>query len=135
MLSYKPLQEKSAFRLYCKGIGLNISQYDSVSKDLDLYKEDSKWKDIIKKSKKFVGVIESISPSPCSMVIYDKDVSEEIGLIKTTDKICCLLDGYNCDKYKYLKNDYLKVEVWKLIQRVCEKANIPIPSIIELEKK
>lgn len=135
MLSYKPLQEKSAFRLYCKGIGLNISEYDSISKDLDLYREDSKWKDIIEKSKKFIGVIESISPSPCSMLVYDHNVSEEIGLIKTTDKICCLLDGYNCDKYKYLKNDYLKVEVWKLIQRVCEKANIPIPSIIELEKK
>lgn len=135
MLSYKPLQEKSAFRLYCKGIGLHISQYDSISKDLDLYKEDSKWKDIIEKSKKFVGVIESISPSPCSMVIYNKDVSEEIGLIKTTDKICCLLDGYNCDKYKYLKNDLLKVEVLELIQKVCKMANIPIPNITELESK
>ena len=135
MLSYKPLQEKSAFRLYCKGIGLHISQYDSISKDLDLYKEDSKWKDIIEKSKKFIGVIESISPSPCSMLVYDKNVSEEIGLIKTTDKICCLLDGYNCDKYKYLKNDVLKVEVWSLIRQVCDMAKIPIPNIEELELK
>ena len=135
MLSYKPLQEKSAFRLYCKGIGLNISEYDSISKDLDLYREDSKWKDIIEKSKKFIGVIESISPSPCSMLVYDHNVSEEIGLIKTTDKICCLLDGYNCDKYKYLKNDILKVEVWSLIRNVCNRANIPIPNINELEEK
>lgn len=135
MLSYKPLQEKSAFRLYCKGIGLNISEYDSISKDLDLYREDSKWKDIIEKSKKFIGVIESISPSPCSMLVYDHNVSEEIGLIKTKDKICCLLDGYNCDKYKYLKNDILKVEVWSLIRNVCNRANIPIPNINELEEK
>lgn len=135
MLSYKPLQEKSAFRLYCKGIGLNISEYDSISKDLDLYREDSKWKDIIEKSKKFIGVIESISPSPCSMLVYDHNVSEEIGLIKTTDKICCLLDGYNCDKYKYLKNDILKVEVWSLIRNICNRANIPIPNINELEER
>ena len=135
MLSYKPLQEKSAFRLYCKGIGLKVSEYDSVSKDLELYRDDSKWKDIIEKSKKFIGVIESISPSPCSMIVYDKDVSEEIGLIKTTDQICCLLDGINCDKYKYLKNDILKVSVWDLIRNVCLRADIPIPSITELETK
>lgn len=135
MLSYKPLQEKSAFRLYCKGIGLRVSEYDSVSKDLELYRDDSKWKDIIEKSKKFIGVIESISPSPCSMIVYDKDVSEEIGLIKTTDQICCLLDGINCDKYKYLKNDILKVSVWDLIRNVCLRADIPIPSITELETK
>lgn len=135
MLSYKPLQDKSAFRLYCKGIGLKVSEYDSVSKDLDLYKGDSKWKDIIEKSKKFIGVIESISPSPCSMIVYDKDISEEIGLIKTTDQICCLLDGINCDKYKYLKNDILKVSVWDLIRNVCLRADIPIPSITELETK
>ena len=135
MLSYKPLQEKSAFRLYCKGIGLKVSEYDSVSKDLELYRDDSKWKDIIEKSKKFIGVIESISPSPCSMIVYDKDVSEEIGLIKTTDQICCLLDGINCDKYKYLKNDILKVSVWDLIRNVCLRADIPIPNITELESK
>ena len=135
MLSYKPLQEKSAFRLYCKGIGLKVSEYDSVSKDLELYRDDSKWKDIIEKSKKFIGVIESISPSPCSMIVYDKDVSEEIGLIKTTDQICCLLDGINCDKYKYLKNDILKVSVWDLIRNICLRADIPIPSITELETK
>lgn len=135
MLSYKPLQDKSAFRLYCKGIGLKVSEYDSVSKDLDLYKDDSKWEDIIEKSKKFIGVIESISPSPCSMIVYDKDISEEIGLIKTKDQICCLLDGINCDKYKYLKNDILKVSVWDLIRNVCLRADIPIPSITELETK
>ena len=39
------------------------------------------------------------------MLLYDKNVSEEIGLIKTKEGICCNLDGYNCDVYKYLKND------------------------------
>jgi len=106
MISWKPLQEASAFRLWCKGIGLEISEYDSVAKDLDSYKNDNQWKQIIEDSKRFVGVIESISESPCSMCLYYKPLRRELGLVRTPKgKICCLLDGYNCDKYKYLKND------------------------------
>ena len=72
---------------------------------LEQYENDEYWGKIIKDSKVFKGVVESISESPCSMLLYDKNVSEEIGLIKTKEGICCNLDGYNCDVYKYLKND------------------------------
>lgn len=134
MLAWKPLQDSSAFRTYCKGIGKDISEYDDVAKNLELYENDSKWKDIIKESKRFVGVIESISESPCSMLLYDKPVRKELGLVRTSkDKLCCLLDGYNCDKYKYLKNDYLTVTVWAIIRDVCKLANIPIPTIREMD--
>lgn len=134
LVSFKPLQRASAFRLYCKSIDMKIKEYDEVAKDLDRYVDDKKWKDIIKESEHFVGVVESISPSPCSMLLYDKPVDEEIGLIRTKDGICCNLDGYNCDKYKYLKNDYLKVQVWSLIRKTCELANIKIPTIDELNE-
>lgn len=134
MISWKPLQESSGFRLYCKAIGLEIGEYNEIAKDLDRYKEDPKWKPIIEESKRFIGVVEGISESPCSMVLYDKDVRSEIGMIKTPNgKICCLLDGYNCDKYKYLKNDYLTVTVWAIIRDVCKLAEIPIPTIKELD--
>ncbi len=134
MLAWKPLQDASAFRTYCKGIGKDISEYDNVAKNLELYENDNKWKDIIKESKRFVGVIESISESPCSMLLYDKPVRKELGLVRTSkDKLCCLLDGYNCDKYKYLKNDYLTVTVWSIIRDVCKLANIPIPTIKEID--
>ena len=66
MIAWKPLQDASAFRVYCKGIGKHISEYDDVAKDLDLYAEDKKWKPIIQESRRFVGVIESISESPSS---------------------------------------------------------------------
>lgn len=133
MISWKPLQESSAFRLYCKSIGKNINDYNDIAKDLDKYRDDEYWKPIIEDSNKFVGVVEGISESPCSMLLYDKNVSEEIGLIKTPNgKLCCLLDGYNCDKYKYLKNDYLTVMVWAIIRDTCKLANISIPSINEL---
>lgn len=134
MLAWKPLQDASAFRTYCKGIGKNISEYDIIAKNLELYEHDKKWQKIIEESKRFVGVIESISESPCSMLLYDKPVRKELGLVRTSkDKLCCLLDGYNCDKYKYLKNDYLTVTVWAIIRDVCKKANIPIPTIREID--
>lgn len=135
MLAWKPLQASSAFRTYCKGIGLDISEYDEIAKDLDDYKEDKKWKPIIEESKRFIGVVESVAESPCSLLLYDKPVRKELGLVRTSKgKICCLLDGYNCDKYKYLKNDYLAVTVWAIIRDVCELANIPIPTIEELNE-
>lgn len=134
MLSFKPLQDASAFRLYCKSIDMKVEEYDEVAKNLDDYRENKKWKDIIEESKRFVGVVESISPSPCSMLLYDKPLAEEIGFIKTKDGMCVNIDGYNCDVYKYLKNDYLAVKVWDIIRKTCELANIPIPSILELEE-
>lgn len=134
MLAWKPLQDASAFRTYCKGIGKNISEYDIVAKNLELYEYDKKWQKIIEESKRFVGVVESISESPCSMLLYDKPVRKELGLVRTSkDKLCCLLDGYNCDKYKYLKNDYLTVTVWAIIRDVCKMANIAIPTIREID--
>lgn len=134
MLAWKPLQAASAFRLYCRGIGMDISEYDEIAKNIDDYRDDPKWKGVIDESKRFIGVVESISESPCSMLLYDKPVRRELGLVRTSKgKYCCLLDGYNCDKYKYLKNDYLTVTVWAIIRDVCLEAGIQIPTIRELD--
>ena len=134
MISWKPLQSSSAFRLWCKANDMNISEYDEIAKNIDDYRNDEHWGSIIKESEKFVGVVESISESPCSMVVYDKDISEEIGLIRTEGRICCLLDGYNCDVYKYLKNDLLQVTVWDTISDTYKLLNMPIPTIREFNK-
>lgn len=133
MVAYKPLQDASAFRLWCKANGMNIKDYDEVAKNLEEYEENPKWKDAILESKRFKGVVESIAPSPCSFLLLDKPISEEIGLIKVGDIYCCCIDGYNCDKYKYLKNDILTVSVWKLIKETCDLIGIDIPTIKELE--
>lgn len=134
MLAYKYLQDSSGFRLYCKSIDMKVEEYDEVAKNLDDYRDNPKWKDIIEESKHFVGVVESIAPSPCSMLLYSKPLRREIGLLKSKDGIVVNIDGYHTDKYKYLKNDYLQVKVWDIIRKTCELANIPIPSISELEE-
>lgn len=134
MVAYKALQDSSAFRLWCKANDMDIKEYNDVAKELDKYIGDKKWSKIIEDSKVFRGVIESVSPSPCSYLLLDKPISEEIGLMKVGDEICCCLDGYNCDKYKFLKNDYLVVSVWGLIADTCKMADIPIPTIRELNE-
>ena len=132
MITFKPLQDSSAFRLYCKSIGLNIKEYDEIAKNLDDYKDDKKWKSIIEESNHFKGVVESVSQSPCSTLLLTNPISDEVGLLKVGDVICCNLDGINCDRYKYLKNDILNVLVWKLIDETCKLIGIPIPTIREL---
>lgn len=129
MVAYKPLQESSAFRLWCKAIGMNIDEYNDVAKDLGNHLEDKRWKSIIEDSKVFRGVIESIAPSPCSFLLLDKPIPDEVGLIKVGDVMCCALDGYNCDQYKYLKNDYLTVKVYDIIDKVYKLIGRPIDNI------
>ncbi len=129
MVSYKPMQESSAFRLWCKSCGYNISEYNNIAMDLENYKQDPKWGKIIEDSKVFVGVIESVSPSPCSVLLLDNSISEEIGLLKVKDVTCCVLDGYNCDVFKYLKNDYLQVTVYSLIDEIYKLIGRPIDDI------
>lgn len=129
MVAYKPLQESSAFRLWCKAIGMNIDEYNDIAKDLENHLEDKRWKSIIDDSKVFRGVIESIAPSPCSFLLLDKPIPDEVGLIKVGDVMCCALDGYNCDQYKYLKNDYLTVKVYDIIDKVYKLIGRPIDDI------
>lgn len=132
MVAYKPLQESSAFRLWCKANEYNINEYDEIAKHLENHLEDKKWANVIEDSKIFRGVIESIAPSPCSFLLLDKPISEEVGLVKVGDVICCALDGYNCDVYKYLKNDYLTVKVYEIIERVYKLIGRPIDNISTL---
>lgn len=133
MLSFKPLQDSSAFRLWCKANDMKIDDYDDIAKNIDDYRGHEYWGKIIEDSQVFKGVVESISESPCSQLVWDKNISEEIGLIQTKEGLCCNIDGYNCDVYKYLKNDLLQVTVWEIIRKVCELAKIDIPTIKELE--
>jgi DNA polymerase III alpha subunit len=128
------MKESSAFRNLCRAYDLPMEQYNEVGKDLDKFKKDPQWKDLIEESKMFQGVIESISPSPCSFVMLNKPLSKELGLIKVGDEICACIDGYTSDVWKYLKNDFLTVRVWKIISDTFKLLNKPIPTIRELRK-
>ena len=129
MIAYKPLQESSAFRLWCKANDMHISEYDDVAKNLSEYENHNDWKQLIEDSKIFRGVVESVAPSPCSFLLSNDKISEIVGLVKVGDVTCCCLDGYNCDVYKYLKNDYLTVMVYQIIDEVYKLIGRPIDDI------
>lgn len=134
MIAYKPLQESSAFRLWCKANDMHISEYDEIAKNLEEHLEDPKWKQIIEDSKVFRGVVESVAPSPCSFLLSNDKISEMVGLVKVGDVMCCCLDGYNCDVYKFLKNDYLTVMVYQVINETYKLIGRPIDDIATLIK-
>ena len=134
MIAYKPLQESSAFRLWCKANDMHISEYDEIAKNLEEYENHQDWKQLIEDSKVFRGVVESVAPSPCSFLLSNDKISEIVGLVKVGDVTCCCLDGYNCDVYKYLKNDYLTVMVYQIIDEVYKLVGRPIDDINTLIK-
>ena len=140
MVAFKPLQRSSAFRLWCKARGYAIDEYDEVAKLLgdkdytdEQFKTDNKkWAIELENSKVFRGVVESVAPSPCSFLLSNNPISEEVGLIKVGDVICCAMDGYNCDVYKYLKNDLLTVKVYDIIDKTYKLIGRPIDDIATL---
>ena len=134
MYAIGTMKESSAFRNLCRAYDMPMDQYNEVGKDVEKYSKDPQWKDLIEESKKFIGVIDSISPSPCSFVMLNKPISRELGLLRVGDQICACIDGYTSDVWKYLKNDFLTVKVWKIISDTFKLLNKPIPNIRELKK-
>nr|DAX83967.1 MAG TPA: DNA polymerase III, alpha subunit [Caudoviricetes sp.] len=135
MVAYGTLQDKDAFRTYCRGIGLSVDEFADIPDKLEEYENHSMWGKLIKASKKFVGVIKSFSPHPCAMLLLNNDIRSETGVIKAKDgQYLALIDSYNSDVYKYLKNDVLTVSVYEIIGKVYESIGKPIDDVRTLIK-
>lgn len=105
MTAYGTMQESEAFRNYCRAKNIQMKEFNEVGKDLEKYSNHPEWKDIIQESKKFIDVIDSVSPHPCANLLLSKPISEEVGVIKVGDEFCALIDSDTSDYWKYLKND------------------------------
>ena len=132
MYALGTMKESSAFRNLCRAYEIPMDEYNEVGKNLDAFRTDKKWKPIIDEAQKYIGTIESVSPSPCSFVLSNKPLSRELSLIKVGDQLCACIDGYTSDVWKFLKNDYLTVKVWKILSDFYKSINQPIPNIREL---
>lgn len=131
--AYGTMGESEAFRNTCRAKNLDYNTYNEVAKDLDKYREDEYWKPIIEESNKFNGVIISASIHPCAYLLLDKDLREELGVIKIGDAYCCPITSIEADDWHYLKNDYLKVESIALAKKAFDLAEVPIPSIYKFK--
>lgn len=157
MIAFGTLKKKSAFKLYARATNMDfdianeiskqISKYDDAVKyaeddekdDIDIYDYvDEKYKDYIENSKKYWGVIDHKNKAPCAYLLYQGSIREEIGLIKckseSTGKeyITAVIDGAIAEKYKFLKNDLLKVDVVLLIDLIYKRIGIPIHTATQI---
>lgn len=133
MLAYGTMQESEAFRNVCRSYGLPFDEFNVVAKDLDKYRNDEKWKKYIEESQRYIGTIISASAHPCSNLLFDGDLEEELGVLKIGEFYCCPITSGEADSYTYLKNDYLQISVLGIIQKTFDLIGKPRMTLIELE--
>lgn len=154
MISYNTYKVSAAWKLYAKSQNIDFYTANEVSSRLKRYEEavkladenekdnidvydyiEPQFRDVYERSKQYQSIIDSWSIAPCSYLLYQGSIRKEIGLIRAKDHLCCLMDGHWAEKYKFLKNDLLKVKVVDLIDRVFKRIGIPRFTVEELLRK
>lgn len=164
MISYKPLQKSSAFKLYAKSQNLEFSIANEVTSQIAAYEKalkhadskeekdaidlydfvDKKYHKYLDESKKYQGIINAKSQAPCGYLIYGGDIKREIGLIRCVSGdgekenaksvITTVIDGMVAENYKFVKNDLLKVDIWLTINKIFDRVGVETPSVTEMSK-
>jgi len=159
MIAYQQLRPSAAWKMYAKAQGVDFDTANEVSNQIKKWQkavaqadEDEKdeidvldyieepYRDIYLKSTDYLGVISSASPHPCGSLIYQGNIRKEIGYIFVKSqsgdgRICCCMDGKWGEKYGFLKNDWLKVNVVEVIYKIFERIGMKPFSSTELIKK
>lgn len=142
MIAWGTQQHSGAFKNICRDINsehekihgkgnkkISFDDMNKVSKDLDSYRDDPKWKDIIIKSEQQIGAVDSMSRSPGSVLIMNENIREEIGVIRVGEDLCAVITSMEVEDWKYLKNDYLTVTVVKILDDVYNLIGIEQPPV------
>lgn len=159
MIAYQQLRPSAAWKMYAKSQGVDFDTANEVSNQIKKWQkavaqadEDEKdeidvldyieepYREIYLKSTDYLGVISSASPHPCGSLIYQGNIRKEIGYIFVKSqsgdgRICCCMDGKWGEKYGFLKNDWLKVNVVEVIYKIFERIGMKPFSSTELIKK
>lgn len=152
MITYGETKTNSAFKTYARAKNLDfeianaiskkISEYEKALKhtenpedvNIEEYISDKEHLKLIKESKSYQGIIDNISPSPCSFILTNNDIRREIGITKIKDVFVANITGKEADELKYLKNDILQVATVKITAKVCEYLGIEQPTPFELKQ-
>lgn len=135
MIAHGTMQLGEAFRNVCRSKGFPYSEYNEIAKNIELYEDDPKWRNVIEEAKKYVGTIVSASVHPCAFTLSDKNILYEYGVVKVGETFCVMVTSSEADEYKLLKDDFLIVTVWKLIDETFKSIGIPIIPARELLEK
>lgn len=159
MIAFGTLKKKSAFKLYARAQQMDFELANTISAQIEEYekaysfaddedKEDINIYDFVEPeyhryldaSKRYQGIIMDRKKAPCAYLLYSGSIREDIGLIKCKSEatkkeyITAVIDGAVAEKYKFLKNDLLKVDVVKLIDMVFKRAGVPAFNIDQLSQ-
>lgn len=129
------MQISEAFRNVCRSKNMSFDEFNHVAKNLEEYQDDPKWKPIIEEANRYVGTIISGSVHPCAHILSNTNLLYEYGVTRLGENVCVLITSSEADEYKVLKNDYLIVTVWKLIDETFKEIGIPIIKANELLDK
>lgn len=155
MIAYGTAQPKASWKMYARAKGLDFQVANKVSSDIEKYERalasanddderqsikpldyiEQKYHSMYQESEKYQGTITDAKVAPCGYLIYDRPISEEIGLIKLKDSLCTVMDGRWGEAYNFLKNDLLKVSVVELIYNTYKRIGIEphtLPELIRL---
>jgi DNA polymerase III alpha subunit len=159
MVAFSTVRTLGAWKIYARVAGIDFEIANEISGKLKQFEHDfiksesdeekelidvatyigKEYIPIYEESLKYLGVVNSITQHPCGYIISDLNLIEEFGLIKiktgNVEHICVACDGLQAEKYKFLKNDLLKVSVVDLIYGVYERIGVTphtIPELIEL---
>lgn len=129
------MQISEAFRNVCRSKNMSFDEFNHVAKNLEEYQDDPKWKPFIEEANRYVGTIISGSVHPCAHILSNTNLLYEYGVTRLGENVCVLITSSEADEYKVLKNDYLIVTVWKLIDETFKEIGIPIIKANELLDK
>ncbi|RPI82284.1 MAG: hypothetical protein EHM34_07170, partial [Nitrosopumilales archaeon] len=154
MIAYGTLRPKAAWKLYARAKNIDFDTANLISQQIDQYEMDLKhveedekdsldvleyidedYRVLYTESTKYLGIISDSKIHPCGYLMYDGDIKEEIGLVRTKENLVTVMDGLWAENYKFLKNDLLKVSVVELIYRIYEKIGLkphPLPELLKL---
>ena len=166
MIAYGTAKTLSAFKLLARARDLDFDTSNEVSKQIQRYENDvkhakennqddpdydvdddihiedyvdEKYLRLIEDSRQYKGIVTNLSPHPCAHLLLDKDIREEIGVIRVKAKsgnkeavYAAYIDGATADAFGYLKADYLRVDVVKTIANTFECCGLPVMSVDEL---
>lgn len=132
MIAYGTMQIGEAFRNVCRTHQLVYDEYNEVAKNIEDYIDNKKWKPYIDEAQKYVNTIVSASIHPCAYLLWNKDLREEYGVVKIGENLCVMVTSSEADEYKMLKDDFLVVTVYKLIDETFKLIGKPIITVSEL---
>lgn len=132
MVAFGTMEISESFRNSCRARNVEYEQLNEAAKNIEKLTDDEFFGPIIKEAEGMCGVIVNMSIHPCSYCLFNGDLREEIGIVRSGEDCVAIITSTESDNWKYVKNDYLRITALSIISKVFQKIGRPIMSLKEL---